>query len=180
MSAGLKLSPEKPLRARSVTRIPARHYMNPGNTMSCIEKVKAGTDMKLQGGDIFASKGHIFMIVHTGDDPLGVEKALKKDSCSSITYRDFDFSIMQSSPSKGAIGMNHMEVVDYLAESTTMRKGFEKFARLDCKNKQEKKLRTPSIDEAVLTRHKMTPECVAAKSLKLDHESCLDRCSYNN
>jgi len=179
MTAGLKLSPEKPLRARSVSRIPARAYMNPGEAMSCIQKVKAGTGTELQGGDIFASKGHIFMVVHVGDDPIGVKKALSENRCSSITYKDFDFTLMQSSPSKGAIGMNHMNAVDYLKGSTSMRKGFEKFARLDCQNKKEGKLKTPSISEAVLTRHKMTPECVADKNLKLDNESCVKRCTYN-
>jgi len=179
MTAGLKLAPDKPLRARSVTSIPARAYMNPGSSMSCIQKVKAGTGMALQGGDIFASRGHIFMIVHVGNDPLGVDKALRSNSCSSITYRDFNFTIMQSSPSKGAIGMNHMDGSDYLRGSTSMRKGFEKFARLDCTNKKEGKLRTPSISEAVLTRHKMTPECVTEKNLKLDKESCVQRCSYD-
>jgi len=178
MSAGLKLAPDKPLRARSVSSIPARAYMNPGSSMSCIQKVKAGSGSSLQGGDIFASTGHIFMIVHVGDDPLGVEKALKNNSCSSITYRDFDFTLMQSSPSKGAIGMNHMDGATYLKGSTTMRKGFEKFAQLDCNNKRSGKLSTPSISEAVLTRHKMTPECVEEKNLKLDNESCIERCSY--
>jgi hypothetical protein len=178
MTAGLKLSPDKPLRARSVSSIPARAYMNPGSSMSCIEKVKAGTGTNLQGGDIFASTGHIFMIVHVGADPLGVQKALNNNSCSSITYKDFDFTLMQSSPSKGAIGMNHMDGTTYLSGSTSMRKGFEKFARLDCENKKDGKLRTPSISEAVLTRHKMTPECVTEQNLKLDNESCVERCSY--
>lgn len=178
MTAGLKLAPNKPLRARSVSSIPARAYMDPGSAMSCIQKVKAGTGMQLQGGDIFASTGHIFMVAHVGEDPLGVEKALRNNSCSSITYKDFNFTLMQSSPSKGAVGMNHMNASDYLKGSTSMRKGFEKFARLDCSNKKAGKLATPSISDAVLTRHKMTPECVTEKNLKLDSESCVKRCTY--
>ena len=179
MTAGLKLSPEKPLRARSVNSIPARFYKEPGSRMSCIKKVKAGTDKALASGDIFASRGHIFIVVHIGDDPLGVKKALRENKCSSITSNDFDFSLMQSSPVKGAIGMNHMDARDYMKTSTSMRKGLEKFARLDCSNKKRGRITTPSIDEASLVRHLMTPECVTRKNLKLDKESCVKRCSYD-
>lgn len=182
MSAGLKLAPDKPLRARSVSSIPARAYQNPGSSMSCLKKVKAGAgdSPSLQPGDIFASKGHIFIVNNVGQDPLGVEKALKEDSCSSIRYSDFDFTILQSSPSKGAIGMNHMDASAYLRRKTpSMRAGFEKFARLDCANKKKKRLTTPSISEASLIRHKMTPECVTGKVLKLESQSCVERCSYN-
>lgn len=178
MSAGLKLSPDKPLRARNVSSIPARAYKSPGSSMSCIKKVKAGTGMSLQSGDIFASNGHIFIVNLVGNDPLGVEAALKRNSCSSITYKDFDFTVLQSSPSKGYVGMNHMDGSDYLKTSSSMRKGFEKFARLDCDNKRKNRLSTPSIDEASLVRHKMTPECISEKVIKLDNQSCVERCSY--
>ncbi|MGH1469280.1 MAG: hypothetical protein ACRBBP_10455 [Bdellovibrionales bacterium] len=179
MSAGLKLSPDKPLRARNVLSIPARAYKSPNSSMSCIKKVRAGEGMSLQSGDIFASNGHIFIVNLIGYDPLGVEAALKNNSCSSITYKDFDFTILQSSPEKGAVGMNHMDGSDYLKNSSSMRKGFEKFARLDCDNKRKNRSSTPSIDEASLVRHKMTPECISEKALKLDNESCVERCSYN-
>lgn len=179
MTAGLKLSPNKPLRARNVNSIPARFYMNPGSRMSCIKKVKAGAEDSLRSGDIFASRGHIFIVVKIGEDPLGVKKALNTDTCSSITSDDFDFTLMQSSPVKGAIGMNHMDGRDYMKTSTSMKKGLEKFARLDCKNKKSGRTTTPSIEEASLVRHLMTPECVTEKNLKLDKESCVKRCSYN-
>jgi hypothetical protein len=107
-----------------------------------------------------------------------VEFALKNNSCSSITSDDFSFTLLQSSPSKGYTGMNHMDGSDYLATSKTMRKGFEKFARLDCANKQKNRTSTPSIDEASLVRHKMTSECVSEKALTMNNESCVQSCSY--
>ncbi len=179
MSAGLKLAPNKPLRARNVFAIPARAYKNPGSSMSCIQKVKAGKGTLLKSGDIFASNGHIFFINIVGNDPLGVEAALKNKSCSSISYRDFDFTILQSSPSKSALGMNHMDAASYLKNSSSMRRGFEKFARLDCANKEKGRLSTPSISEASLVRHKMTADCVTEKVMELNNQSCVERCSYN-
>ena len=132
----------------------------------------------LKPGDIFASRGHIFIINRVGDDPLGVQKALSQgDSCNSITHKNFDFTLFQSSPTNGAIGLSHMDGSYYLSKSELMKIGFEKFARLHCNNLKSGISQTPSIQEASLIRHKMTPDCIEDKVIKLDYESCLERCS---
>lgn len=179
MSAGLKLATNKPLRARGVYATPARAWKDPGSSMNCFSKVKAGRNStELQPGDIFASRGHIFIVNKVGEDPLGVQRVLNQGgSCNSITHEDFDFTLFQSSPTNGAIGLNHMEAAYYLGGSTSMRIGFEKFARLHCSNLKNGVSQTPSISEASLIRHKMTPSCMEDRVIKLDYESCLERCS---
>jgi hypothetical protein len=72
-----------------------------------------------------------------------------------------------------------MEAPDYLSESDTMRVGLEKFARLDCENKRKNQLTMPKFDEASLIRHKQTSECIADKSIELQGQSCLERCSFD-
>ena len=178
MSAGLKLATNKPLRARGVYATPARAWKDPGSSMNCFSKVKAGEEEVIQSGDIFASNGHIFIINKVGSDPLGVNTIIEQgDSCNSITHKNFDFTLFQSSPTNGAIGLNHMEASYYLAGSSSMRIGFEKFARLHCENIKKGVSQTPSISEASLIRHKMTSSCVEEKVIQLDYESCLERCS---
>ena len=182
MSAGLKLATNKPLRARGVYATPARAWKNLGSAMNCFKKVKAGIKYEaVQPGDIFASNRHTFIINKVGEDPLGVQKILAQgDSCNSITHKDFDFTLFQSSPTNGAIGLNHMNASYYLgiSSSRSMRIGFEKFARLHCNNLKNGISQTPSISEASLVRHKMTSDCLEDedKAIKLDHESCLERC----
>lgn len=180
MSAGLKLSETKPLRARGVLETPARAFKNfKSNGMTCFSKVKSGLNTEpVKSGDIYASTGHIFIINEVGEDPLGVEKLLEnKQSCEQASYKDFNFSIFQSSPENGAIGLNHMEASYYLKNSKTMRIGFEKFAKAHCYGLKNKKQNEQNMSEASLIRHKMTPECVQEKPLVLDNESCLERCS---
>jgi hypothetical protein len=179
MSAGLKLATNKPLRARGVYATPARAWKNLGSSMNCFAKVKAGetTDV-IKPGDIFASQGHIFIINKVGEDPLGVKRTIDRgESCNSITHDDFDFTLFQSSPTNGAIGLNHMDGAYYLSGSSTMRLGFEKFARIHCNNLKNGTVQTPSISEASLIRHKMTPSCMEERVIELDYESCLERCS---
>ena len=49
-----------------------------------------------------------------GDDPFGLKYSKNINDCSKIDYRNFDFAVTQSSPSKGAIGLNKYKASDYL------------------------------------------------------------------
>lgn len=180
MSAGLKIAESKPLRARGVLETPARAFKNfESSGMNCFSKVKTGVDLKpLQAGDIFASTGHIFIVNKVEADPLGVEELVKNNrSCDLVSYKDFNFSLFQSSPTNGAIGLNHMEASYYLGKSSTMRVGFEKLARSHCQGLKSNSQLEQNINEATLIRHKMTPQCIQEQPLILDNESCLERCS---
>ncbi len=178
MTAGLKLDPDKPIRVRGVIEIPASHYKNLGSKMRCFEKVKAGKNEGLIAGDILASSGHIFIVDWASEDPLGANDKTSNNECDEITHEDFDFTIMQSSPSKGAIGINRMQAADYLDGSSSMRKAMVSFARTHCKQRLAGNVMTPNHSSASLIRHKMTPECVSKERIKLNGETCLDTCSF--
>jgi len=178
MSAGLKLAPHKPLRARGVYATPAKAWKELGEDMSCFKKVKTGSKAVVQPGDLFASNGHIFIINKVGADPLGVNQIIESgESCSTVSHENFDFTVFQSSPTNGAIGLNHMQASYYLSDSETMMNGFEKFAKKHCENLKNNLQESQNIQEASLIRHKMTPDCMEEKVIKLDYESCLERCS---
>ena len=180
MSAGLKISESKPLRARGVLETPARAFKNfEASGMNCFSKVKTGDKVEpIMPGDIFASTGHIFIVNIVGEDPLGVEELLKNNSsCEQVSYKNFNFSLFQSSPTNGAIGLNHMQASYYLGDSTTMRIGLEKFAKSHCEGLKNKTQKEQNVTEGTLIRHKMTPQCIQGEPLVLDNESCLERCS---
>lgn len=175
MAAGLKLAPNRPLRVRGVVEQNARSFMNL-TEMSCLAKIKAGKDQNPKAGDILASGGHIFIIDWVGSDPLGVEGKSSNTQCDTITHNDFDFTLMQSSPSKGAIGLNRMNAIDYLSESTSMKEAMISFARTHCKQKLAGNVMTPNHPKASLIRHKKTPECIQEDRIRLAGESCMDSC----
>lgn len=178
MTAGLKLSPSKPPRARGVLAFNANAFRTMGSNMACFDRVSAGINNTLKAGDILASKGHIFIVDWVGADPFGITNKKNASECFDITHRDFDFTLMQSSPSKGAIGINRMVASDYLANSSSMRQALEEFAQLHCVNTLNEEISMPIIDKATLMRHSERDECVSDARIKLERESCLYSCTF--
>lgn len=155
------------------TRFVSRDYINPSvSGWSCYESVKVSDSGSIEEGDIAAVKGHVVMIDEVGADPFGLDRISNINGCSSISYRDFDFSVIQSSPSKGSIGINRYESRAYLPESGKMRVLFEGYAQSACKSKFDKKVRVPVTDAYGIIRHKQTPECHAPR-IRLVGESCI-------
>lgn len=176
-AGGLKLHPTKKLKAISVHGINARMYMDPvNNGMPCFEKVKMGVSGTLKAGDVAAISGHIILVDSVSSDPLGISKAKTASECANLNYKNFKFVILQSSPSKNGIGINRINAVDYLVESSTIRNGFEKYARDACKAKFAKKDQLMTATNFQIIRHKMTAECMD-KPIQLDGEACANSCS---
>lgn len=175
-AGGLKLDPAKKLKAIQVHGINSRMYMNPEvNGMPCFGKVKMGVSGTLQAGDIAALPGHVFLIDSVGEDPLAVNKVKTAAECANISYKDFDFVVAQSSPSKEGIGINKYIATAYLAEESGIRAGFEKYARDACKSKFQSKDSLIVATNFQLIRHKRSPSCLD-RPIALKHETCANSC----
>jgi hypothetical protein len=177
--AGLKMDPSssKPLKASLVHGIPSGAFKEPqDNGLRCLAKISVSKSTSIKSGDIAAINGHVVMLDQVGDDPFGLRLITKSSDCNSskISYKNFDFVINQSSPSKNGIGINRYVAKDYLAESSSYRDGLTRYAVAACRAKFDL---TPKLDSPNLSvvRHKKTSECKAT-ALTEAHEDCVDSC----
>lgn len=176
--SGLRLAPGKKLKASLVYGVNARMMMNPeSNGLSCMSHVKfTSSSQSLRNGDILASTGHVVMIDSVSADPFGVIRIQKSSDCvaANISHRNFDFDVLQSSPSKGSVGINRMRAADYLDESGSMREALVQYGIAACKARFG--IATSSLPSAArLVRHKQTSECKDT-AVKLERESCVASC----
>ncbi|WP_413289862.1 hypothetical protein [Bdellovibrio sp. HCB337] len=172
---GLRLKSGKALRAAEVHQYPARMYVHPDQSgFSCLAPKKVGTAGVLKPGDILASDYHVAMVESVGADPFGLKK---HSNCVSITYKDFDFVIAQSSPDQNNIGINKYEAREYLAEFSTFlfRWGLERYAKEACEAQRKKTDVVPYVKYFGISEHKMTAEC-QQPAIALRGESCIQEC----
>ncbi len=176
-SGGAKLSAKTEMKASLVHGIPSKAYMNPSaNGMDCIEHAKFGyNNGTLMAGDIVAISGHIIIIDEVGGDPFGFKKFTNKSQCDSLTYKDFDFIIAQSSPTKGAIGISRNTPQSYLKESSTIRTGLEYYAKQNCLAHFNQTDPIINYSAVKIVRHKNTPEC-RVPALTLKSQECVQSC----
>lgn len=177
-TAGLKVHPERVMKASLVVGIPARAYMEPAdNGMPCFSKVAMGKDGTLRPGDLVASTGHIIIIDTVGADPLGLNIARNKDECALINYQNFSFVVMQSSPSGGAVGINRFEAKDYLATNASMRSGLENYARSACVARFDGRNDVVAGNVVRVVRHSLSSSC-RTRPIVLTGQACIKNCSY--
>jgi hypothetical protein len=174
-TAGLRYSPgvsNKPIFVRQTSY----DFIDPEiSGWKCFDRVTVTPDQSLVPGDIMAVQGHVVMVDHVGDDAFGISRITSKDQCARLSYSKFDFSILQSSPSKGSIGINRFIAKDYLIESEKMRAAFLGYAEAACNSKfthQPIKVQNKSYG---LIRHKGTAECTAPR-VELAGQSCISSC----
>lgn len=146
------------------------------SSWTCYDSIKVTGQNTIQPGDILAIIGHVVMIDEVGADPFGLRFISAKNQCSSINYKNFDFAVIQSSPSKGSVGINRYEAKDYFGESSKMRTAIVAYAKRACESKFDQQVKLPKTSSYNIIRHKGTPECLAPK-IKLVNEACIDRCS---
>ncbi|HEY8271970.1 MAG TPA: hypothetical protein VIG33_13855 [Pseudobdellovibrionaceae bacterium] len=175
-AAGLRLSPNKVVKATGVNGISATMYMDPPrNGLNCLAKITVTPKSDLKAGDIVAVHGHVIMIDSVGSDPFGINGVKNADACSRLEPKDFDFVVIQSSPSKNAVGMNRYQAKDYLYESDKMRTGLTQYAYYACLARLNNRNYTPNLGTLSVIRHRQTPECLGAR-IKLSQESCIQSC----
>jgi hypothetical protein len=176
-AAGLRLSPGKNMKATGVKGINSRMFVEPQkNGMSCLQKITLTPKSDLKAGDIVAVPGHVLMIDSAGRDPFGTNGIKTAAECAKLQAKDFDFAVIQSSPSKNAVGMNRYIAKDYLYEADKMRAGLEKYAYYACLAKVNNKTYTPNLGTASIIRHRMTSDCLGRR-VELSHQSCVSGCS---
>jgi hypothetical protein len=178
---GLKLSPEKNLKAAYVHGVSAKMFKDPQkNGLKCFYPITVSADKNLMGGEVAASSGHVVMLDDIGSDPFGIKNIKSLSDCNStnVSYRHFNFSILQSSPYKNAIGIGKAKAAAYLAESASMRAGFEKYAIAACQT-QFGKSQTPKSSDVTIIRHEGSPACINLDYIALNREACVSSCRLN-
>lgn len=175
-TAGLRVTANKNNKATGVYGISSTMYMEPQkNGLSCLEKITVTPNASLRAGDVVAVRGHVLMIDSIGSDPFGLNDIKTISQCSSLTAKNFDFVVAQSSPSKAGIGINRYQARDYLQESEKMREGLQRYAYYACLARFNNKSYTPSGETASVVRHKQTSACLGTR-VKLAKESCVQSC----
>lgn len=176
-TAGLRLKSGRALKASDSWAWGSGSYVDPEkNGLTCLSRITVTPTTSLKAGDIVAVYGHVLMIDKAGADPFGIASARTESDCSKIKYTSFDFTVAQSSPSKGAVGINFFDARVYLPTSSKMQTGLEKYAYYACLAKVNNKTYTPNLGTLSVVRHKGTPECTAPR-VKLARESCIQSCS---
>lgn len=173
---GLRLIPNQDMVAGTASGFGSSSLLSLPKAWKCLDRIQVGMNQNLKAGDIMSIKGHTVLIDELGDDPWGMRNVDSKSECERITEDDLDFIILQSSPSKGAVGINRYQVQDYLKESSSMKNAFLKYAKAHCVSSFDQKVSKPVWGDASIIRHKGTPECLG-RSLTLKAESCLSSCS---
>ncbi|MGZ3744078.1 MAG: hypothetical protein ACXWRA_09585 [Pseudobdellovibrionaceae bacterium] len=175
-TAGLRLNPGQAVKASGVNGISSTMFVEPDkNGLGCFAKITLTPKLDLQAGDIVAVPGHVIMIDSVGSDPFGLNGIRTVDACSNLEPKDFDFVIIQSSPSKNAVGMNRYQARDYLYESDKMRAGLVKYAYYACLARVNNRSYTPNLGSLSVIRHRLTSECLGPR-IKLAQESCVQSC----
>lgn len=173
MAAGLRLQANKQLKAAQIYNISASaHPVN--NKYTCLDFVPGNSE--IEPGDIASTSGHIIMVDAVGSDPFGIKAIKRVEDCRDgvINSNNFNFVISQSSPSKGAIGINRIEAATYTKEASSYRAGFMSHAIAVCKSRFGVSA-APNRAAFWLIRHKKTPEC-RQPEIKLEKEECISRC----
>lgn len=179
--AGLRIEPNRKVKAVYVHGISAHMYRNPSlNGLSCFAPIKLDATHNIASGDIVASDGHVFMLDNVENDPLGIQNIKSKEDCqkSKISTDQFNFNIVQSSPYKNAIGIGKAKASDYLKTYAEIKIGFEAYALHACQAQFNTASITPKVSEITIVRHKNTPECLNSTYVPLNKEECVIGCVH--
>ncbi len=175
MNAGLKMSTDLPFVAEDIDGAYSGHFLQPGTKQNCIEDIVATPNENLMPGDIVAMDGHVLMIYKVGGDPLAISSIKTREQCANIPTQNFDFQVLQSSASKGGIGVNVFEGSDYINSITILKKGFTAMAQQSCYSKFDQKKYKFKVSGFSLVRHKKTAAC-QSRPIEFEKSSCVESC----
>lgn len=181
-AGGLRVAAGKNLKAPQVNGISAKMYKEPqSNGLTCFQKINVGwsaADSKesyLKPGDIIATEGHVVIIDSVGEDPFGLKTVSTVADCNQLKWSQFDFTITQSSNTKGAVGIDRFIAKDYIENNLTFQSGLSVYAKEACLAKLQKNSRTPKSTDISIVRHKGTPDCMGS-TIPIVAESCISHC----
>ena len=93
-----------------------------------------------------------------------------------MSVKNFDFTVVQSSPEKGSIGINRFLAKDYLSGTGKMSTMFKGYAKAACQAYFDGRARNPVAADYGIIRHQNTNSCLA-KRIALKNEACVKSCS---
>lgn len=158
------------------TRFVSRDFIDPEQSgWACYDSVRVNNEKSIEPGDIAAVEGHVVMVDKVGADPFGLRRISSESECSHMSYHDFDFSIIQSSPSKNSLGINRFLIKDYLPGETKMQNMFVGYAKQACRSKFDHVTRKPATSVYGIIRHNQKSSCLAPR-MHLKNESCIEKC----
>lgn len=174
-AAGLKYRPDVGTKAIYIRQTSSKFINAKTSGFTCFKNPEMTPVKSLVPGDIVGVNGHVVIVDRVGSDPFGLKKLNSISQCNSLSVDQFDFSVSQSSPSKGGIGLNIYKAKDYLKESGKMSEAFIGLGKAACEAYfGQKTVATPSSSYGLL-RHLGTPECISEK-IQLANQSCVSQC----
>jgi len=159
-------------------------FMNVASSgFTCYKNVSVSKQESLRPGDIAAVSGHILTVDTVGADPFGIKRLSSASECSSLSSKNFDFTIAQSSSSKNGMGIHKYVAKDYLNEVDPATEGsvkkmrtlFVSVGQAACKAYFNNTTSTPTSSAWGFVRHKGTSECLAPK-MQIAGQSCVSSC----
>lgn len=178
-TVGLKFKKETSLKASLINGVSSTMLTEPQkNGLTCLDHASFSSGRNLVPGDIISIRGHVVMVADVGADPLGISSINAVSACkaSNFSVSRFNFTILQSSPSKGSIGMNRMRARDYLSNTSTMGLGMIDHAVNACKAKFQTKAIVSKSTRASVVRHLGTASCSDPQPIAFTKEECLSSC----
>lgn len=176
-TAGLKVKSNMTSRAVLLSGFSSRMYLDPQrNGMTCLDFAKFSGSDTLRPGDIIAKSGHVVIVGSVGKDPFGLNMIKSASDCTvkKMSTSRFDFTILQSSPSKNGIGIHSAKASSYLPESEVLTEGLLTHAVNACKAKFGTNGSTKASDVSIV-RHSGSSSC-KDKEVAMERQSCVARC----
>lgn len=174
-AGGLRYKPGVENKAVYIRQNSSKFINAASSGFTCFSNATMTPTASIKPGDIVGVSGHVVIVDKVGADPFGLKRLKSASDCNSMTTSYFDFSVSQSSPSKGGIGLNKYIAKDYLRESSKMTTAFLGFAKAACQAYfGGKNVATPSSTYGVL-RHKGTAECLSPR-IQMAYQSCVSQC----
>ena len=182
-AGGLRYKPGLENKAIFIRQSSEKFINAAASGFSCYQNITVNPTNSIKSGDIAAVYGHVVMIGRVGDDPFGFKKFTSAAACSSVSPRNFDFTVVHSSATKNGMGINKYVAKDFLNEVdpntlgsvAKMRTLFTSMGQAACKAYFDGNSSTPKSFEWGIIRHKGTAACLAPK-IKMAGQSCVSSC----
>lgn len=174
-AGGLRYKPGVENKAVFIRQTSTKFINAKSSGFTCFNNASMTPNVSLLPGDIIGVRGHVLMIDKIGSDPFGLKRVKSISTCGSLDVNYFDFTVIQSSPSKNGIGINKYVARDYLKESSKMYTAFMGIGKAACEAYfSGASVATPSTDYGIL-RHNGSASCLSPK-IKMANQSCVSQC----
>ncbi len=179
LAGGLRLKQNVTSKAPQSGGVSAAMFADPEtNGLTCFAPLASTKAEDLRPGDVIANTGHVVMVDRADADPFGIAGAKTAADCDAVSASKFRFTIIQSSPSKGGIGMNRYLAADYLSTYPAMQSGLEAYAKSFCRVRLgiDPPTTLANMAKAVVIRNRGGSACTDSR-IALAEQNCLQSCA---